>query len=366
MGACLGKGGAPSQDNKIERDRRRLSISKAEKARDNHEVNTHVTPAGEGNVLDLFPQADHRLSLCGVANDAHQKGFTDKNTAKGGDETLNTLKIGCVCKKGLKPESPNQDDFCIFHADGVSIYGVFDGHGPYGHDISSFVQENLPRNFVQDPNFQENPEKALAAAFPETHRLCSEYQTEGHFDCALSGTTATLAMLRSGILYIAYVGDSRVVLARKQGNEFKAEDLTTDHKPTCEGERRRITAAGGQVRRLEGDIPHRVFLNGKMYPGLAMTRSIGDTVGTTAGVTSVPDVSARKVLKDWRFVLICSDGIWEFISTQEAVDIVAKHAPSDVQRATESLALEAWNRWVQEEVNVVDDITVICAWFNED
>merc|ERR1712050_666471 len=102
----------------------------------------------------------------------------------------------------------------------------------------------------------------------------------------LSGTTATLCMHRDGVLYVAHVGDSRAVLARLVGDEVRSEDLTNDHKPTCEAECRRIQAKGGQVRRLEGDIPHRVFVSGKLYPGLAMTRSIGDAVGTTAGITS--------------------------------------------------------------------------------
>jgi len=367
MGACIGKGGN-SQGNVVEHDRRRLSVSKAEKVAKDSEAEGRgaVKATGEGNILDLFPGAHRRTSLCGVASEVQQKGFADKTMARGGEDAVGSHKIGYACKKGLKPESPNQDDFCVFRMDSISIYGVFDGHGPYGHDISNFVQVTLPRSFVQDPNFQDDPEKALASAFPETHRLCAESQAEGHFDCALSGTTATLAMHRDGTLYIAHVGDSRAVLARKQGNEFKSEDLTVDHKPTCETERRRIQAAGGQVKRLEGDIPYRVFLSGKMYPGLAMTRSIGDTVGTTAGVTSTPEIRAVEVQKDWRFMLLCSDGIWEFINTQEAVDIVARHSSSDVQKAAESLASEAWNRWIREEGNVVDDITVIAAWFNDD
>merc|ERR1719203_1395510 len=237
---------------------------------------------------------------------------------------------------------------------------------PYGHDVSGFVKEALPRAFVQDSRFADDPEKALSSAFPTTHRKCTESQHDGHFDCSLSGTTATLVMHRDSTLYVAHVGDSRAVIARSKCGELKSEDLTDDHKPTVETERRRIQAAGGQIKRLDGDIPHRVFLNGKMYPGLAMTRSIGDTVGVTAGVTSTPDVKALKVQKDWRFLLLCSDGVWEFISSQEAVDIVGRFAVADVQKAAESLASEAWNRWIHEEGDVVDDITVICAWFSED
>mmetsp|Transcript_106859 Transcript_106859/g.319481 ORF Transcript_106859/g.319481 Transcript_106859/m.319481 type:complete len:350 (-) Transcript_106859:76-1125(-) len=348
MGACVGKGGQ-SKGQKAAKDAKAAGLK----------------PAGDSGILDLFPHARVRFSLCGVVSDAAQKGFSDKTTAQDGKDQASAFRIGYACKKGLKPESPNQDDFCIFSVDGMSILGVFDGHGPYGHDIAHFAQMHLPRHFVQDPNFQNDPEKAMASAFPETHRHCAEAQVEGRFDCSLSGATATLAMLRDGVLYLGHVGDCRAVLAREEGGELMSEELTVDHKPTQEAERRRIQAAGGQVKRLEGDIPHRVFLNGKMYPGLAMTRSIGDTLGTTAGVTSTPDVKALKVQSDWRFMLICSDGIWEFIDTQEAIDIVARHSSADVQKAAEGLASEAWNRWIQEENNVVDDITVIVIWFSE-
>ena len=69
-------------------------------------------------------------------------------------------------------------------------------------------------------------------------------------------------------LYVANVGDSRAVLARGiKGGELKAEDLTRDHKPDCEAETQRIIDSGkGQVRRLEGDIPKRVFLKDTSKP----------------------------------------------------------------------------------------------------
>lgn len=325
-----------------------------------------VVATSEGNILDFFPAARRKASIVGVPTEQPQKGFADKKCAKGGDESLCSFKVGYTCKKGLKPESPNQDDFCIFLADSVALLGVFDGHGPFGHDISSFAQENLPRCMLQDPGFQCDPERALATAFPETHAKCTREQAECRFDCTLSGTTATLVLQRDSRLHVAHVGDSRAVLAIKQRGKLRSEDLTADHKADCETERRRIQASGGQVRRLEGDIPHRVFVSGKMYPGLAMTRSIGDTIGVEAGVTSEPTVRTLTIEKDWRFVLVCSDGIWEFISSQEAVDIVGRYPAAEVQTAVESLAAEAWNRWIREEDNVVDDITVICAWLRDD
>ncbi|CAK0911614.1 unnamed protein product, partial [Prorocentrum cordatum] len=261
-------GAAACQEDAVERERRRLSASKSEKAVAREETEeTSADRERTVGLLSLFPQARHWGSIRGVATDESEKTQIDKAVKKAGDGLCGS-KVGYACKKGLKPEMPNQDDFCILVVDGVSILGIFDGHGPHGHDIANFVQQHLPKSFIQHANFCDEPEKALMAAFPATHQLCVDSQTECRFDTALSGTTATLAMLREGRVYLGHVGDCRAVLARRRGSDLVAEDLTVDHKPTVESERRRVQAVGGVVRRLEGDLPHRVFLAGKMYPGM--------------------------------------------------------------------------------------------------
>jgi len=359
MGTCVGKDEKPpgALGNDLVQQRRLTALTAPACERSGPPV----------DVLSALVSGRKKLSVHGCASACSQKGFADKRVETEGftDDSLSGFKVGWSCKKGLKPESPNQDDFCIFRVDATSIYGVFDGHGPSGHDVSNFVQQVLCRNFARHPHFMDNPEKALSDAFVQTQTQCLECQADGQLDCSLSGTTATLAMLREGVLHMAHVGDSRAVLAKECGTELVSEDLTHDHKPTCEGEKKRIEAMGGEVRRLDGDIPHRVFLRGKKYPGLAMTRAIGDSVGATAGVTSIPEVGVFDVREDWRFMLLCSDGVWEFMSSQEAVDTVSKFSAAEAQKAAEALAVEAWTRWIQEEGNVVDDITVLCAWFHD-
>eukprot|EP00971_Amphidinium_carterae_P139159 2757890-Amphidinium_carterae.1 len=45
------------------------------------------------------------------------------------------MGIGFTCRKGLKPESPNQDSWCVLKVDSrYSIYAVFDG--PVGNHNS--------------------------------------------------------------------------------------------------------------------------------------------------------------------------------------------------------------------------------------
>ncbi|CDJ66493.1 hypothetical protein, conserved, partial [Eimeria necatrix] len=68
------------------------------------------------------------------------------------------------------------------------------------------------------------------------------------------------------------------------------------------------------------------------------------------------------------FFIVASDGVWEFISSEEAVSIVSSYvtgSPTDGKKmkdAADRLAYEAFRRWIDEEGNVVDDVTVIVVW----
>ena len=59
-------------------------------------------------------------------------------------------------------------------------------------------------------------------------------------------------------------------------------------------------------------------------------------------------------------LLLCSDGVWEFISPLEAVKFCSRHPPDKAMESATDLAKEAWDRWIREEGgHVVDDITVV-------
>ncbi|CEM04488.1 unnamed protein product [Vitrella brassicaformis CCMP3155] len=341
-------------------------------ASSNHQ--TEATPApdkvGDQNWMGQFANTGRRLSVSGAPSNGVQRGFDNKMQELRGDGmSFGDVGVGYACRKGLKPESPNQDDFFIYRMGDWALYGVFDGHGPYGHDVSHFVQQHIPKLVCGHSNFQTDPKAALRYAFLQVHKLLEQTAATGRFDCTLSGSTATVALHRMSEhkLWVAHVGDSRCVLGKvdQKARRVWAVDLTNDHKPNLEAEKKRIVASGGQVRRLEGDIPYRVFVKGKLYPGLAMSRALGDTVGSSAGVIAEPEITLYNLdpSKD-QFIIMCSDGVWEFISSQEAVDMVASRPIKNVQEAAETLAGESWKRWVAEEGNVVDDITVQVIYLN--
>jgi len=192
-------------------------------------------------------------------------------------------------------------------------------------------------------------------------------KTKSGIDCTYSGSTAIVCYFQEGILYACNVGDSRAVLAVEEDKKYIAVPLSSDQTPARDDEKKRILKCGGRVEPCQDEDgsyigPQRVWLKNRAVPGLAMTRSFGDTIATPIGVSPVPEIYERKLEKTDSFIIIASDGIWEFISNQEAVDIVAS-AGGDPQKATEMLYAEADKRWRKEE-EVIDDITALVLYLN--
>ena len=140
-----------------------------------------------------------------------------------------------------------------------------------------------------------------------------------------------------------------------------------DQKPDDAAEMRRITAAGGHVSPPEDwGGPARVWTSAEMVmPGLAMARSIGDHLVKRVGVIAEPvvtrevwDLTAQDATPD--FVILASDGVWEFIESEAAVQLVAQHIGTSAKTASESLIAKAEAEWQREEGDYRDDITAIC------
>ena len=356
--------------------------------------------------------------------DLHRRAsFGDKSiNTRGSDFDGSKLGVGFACKKGLKPVSPNQDSFLLVQvAGGVGIYGVFDGHGRGGHDVSNFVKDMLPKLMMSHPGFHsEDLTETLIFAFHETQKLLEHQTRIGVFNASTSGTTGTVVVHRDDTLWVAHVGDSRAVLAMRdrETGKITAVDITQDHKPELPEEHERILAQGGAVIKPPMDFNHRVYVKGQKYPGLAMSRALGDLVGYKhAGISCTPDIACYQLhsknstvdkenapLEDATaaslplvsllmttaasggnhqghsqysdssseasfsndepskesdlFLLLCSDGVWEFVSSGEAVKIASKFPRGKAPQAAEELARVSWDRWmIEENGHVVDDIT---------
>ncbi len=79
-----------------------------------------------------------------------------------------------------------------------------------------------------------------------------------------------------------------------------------------------------------------------------MTRSIGDMAATSVGVTAEPEIKVFPNLSPSdKFVVLASDGIWDRLSNEEVMMIVATqfYPQRDTDGATAFLVKEAVDRW---------------------
>lgn len=101
--------------------------------------------------------------------------------------------------------------------------------------------------------------------------------------------------------------------------------MSTDHKPSLPTEAARIKKNGGRIEPFYDEDgnpigPERVWKMDENKPGLAMSRSFGDRVAATLGVTWIPEITERIVEEHDKFLIMASDGVWEFISNEEVAN----------------------------------------------
>lgn len=127
--------------------------------------------------------------------------------------------------------------------------------------------------------------------------------------------------------------------------------LNRDHKAEFADEEERILKHGGRVqpyRDAEGNQlgPLRVWHLNEDIPGLAMTRSFGDYAAAQVGVIAEPELFEINFKEGDQFIIIASDGVWEFISNEEAAGIIMPfYLASAAEKAAEAILKEAHKRW---------------------
>ena len=72
--------------------------------------------------------------------------------------------------------------------------------------------------------------------------------------------------------------------------------------------------------------PPRVWSAADWTPGLAVARSFGDSALAALGVSAVPEIGTYELDSSFDHVVLASDGVWDGITDDEAVAIVAQSA----------------------------------------
>ena len=313
-------------------------------------------------------------------NNSNKNSFNDPQFIK---EEKTIKFINSLCKRGYSGpgiKKLNQDNYFIYNKflqnPNFTYMGICDGHGIFGQNVSDFLVENLPKNLnekflnnnitsLKNENIY-NLSSFFEQTFIETNK---QLNSNERIDSSLSGSTCVSLIFTPERLICINVGDSRCILGKFVENEWLPMNLSRDHKPSDNDEKARIEKRGGIVeafRDLNGAFvgPERVWVKGEDSPGLAMSRSFGDEIAHKVGVIVNPEIFDYHLLKEDKFVVIASDGVWEFMSSDEVVNVVKDfYDKNDCEGAVNCLYKEASNRWITKE-DIIDDITVIVAFFN--
>lgn len=317
-------------------------------------------------------QARRRLSVMSdnklVEGFADSVNLDDDEVVAAGSSGFIINSYGGYSKKGYAPYNPKKknQDALIMAEDPKTrslLFCVMDGHGEDGDKVSQNIKSKFANYLFKHRDFGTD----IRAALTEVVQRCeAEVLREASIETDFSGTTFTCAIIRNNKCTLCNIGDSRTSIGfRNKDGGVSAESLTIDHKPDLPAEKARIEAKGGRVFAVEYDDgvdgPARVWLGHMDVPGLAMSRSLGDAVAHTAGVSSEPEFFEYEFNqgREDLILVMASDGLWEFMSNQEVMEIAFN--TTEPRFAVDRLISESNERWMREE-QVIDDTTVCVAF----
>ncbi|RLN79485.1 hypothetical protein BBJ28_00009264 [Nothophytophthora sp. Chile5] len=287
--------------------------------------------------------------------------------------TVNRFDFGAHADMGARKHMEDAhtiiQDLCIESLSRLglhpqSFFAVYDGHG--GDEASAYLGDVLHHNII-DAFFLKKAEiKALLNQSSQElqamimQRLTDAFErTDEEFlnesERPQAGSTATTVFVAGQSVFVANVGDSRTVLSRAG----KAVRLSNDHKPSREDEAQRIRDTGGfvihgrimgelAVSRAFGDQPFKTFdLPEPPKPQTdSKPRSDYDSQELPVNpndilkgplVIPTPEITVTELSGDDEFLLLASDGLYDVLKDQEAVEFVRQKIIElgDVQRAVE-------------------------------
>lgn len=305
-------------------------------------------------------------------------------------EISNKKKVSSILTKaGIcdEKEKINQDSYLIIEnlfSLNFNIYAIFDGHGNNGHLISKYISDFMNDYYKNKLNYyftkrdkQNLFTEKLTNIFLGNHQniinncsllLDKEINTKINYDISNSGSTSVLVFFVDDVLICSNVGDSECFLFNcSEEDLWTFESLSKVHLASDEKEKKRIIENGGEIHPyyeedgiFEG--PDRIYAKNKTYPGLVMSRTIGDLEAKKIGVISEPDLILKKIDDNSKFLIMGSDGLWDVVKPYDIIRIVRPYFnKGDIEGACQILMRKAVQQW-QKNNEERDDITIIVVF----
>jgi pyruvate dehydrogenase phosphatase len=334
-----------------------------------------------------------------LSTNAHQQKEALKGSAVG-EFHINTYAAN----------SPSEDRYATLLNDSGALFGIYDGHGGVGavsfvkECLMSYIQDSMKKVFRDGFHEEELAEKIRLAMIQGYELADKDFILQGQMDefklaDAYAGACALTAYNVGRHLFIANSGDCRAVLGRKlnaQGARYRYEAVQLSNDHTAETERERL-------RREHPNEPD-VVVRGAIKGNLEPSRAFGDALFkdkvfnhylrdeyqmpepyNPPYVTVTPEVLYHYLEPGDSFLIMATDGLWDHLSNEEAVEIVAtykalghssqnvctmliqrvleKAAPSGSsleERLSSTIQLDA-----KEKRKYHDDITIAVIFFDE-
>jgi len=360
----------------------------------------HAWTVRPPTIISRPARPPHRfLLLAASSSSQHSTAPSPSSVSLPVDEVYHVdYEIGSANLPGTDPDRPqkvNQDAHFAFQGTtqveesrsrSITVLGVLDGHGLKGHQLTDFLQAQLPQRLRQylklssieqhdteeeelpppdnnNDNMSEftrllrkqrndivelgnaNPSEledddpiaqALIDAFLAAH--LDARRAEG-VPTGRSGTTCVVCVLVEDhdnnclTVYTASVGDSGAILTTiSPRTGLNTRSLATASTVDIPEERARIERSKGRV-----DASGNVFIG---PVGIAMTRSLGDTVLLPAGVIPVPIVTKHelttKEANTTYYVCAATDGVFDVLKNARVAAIITRTASVAVTSITET------------------------------
>lgn len=367
---------------------------------------SHLFKEGDGRAEENLRSLKMRVVQVRRQPDGSPIRFHLGFRSRTGWEPIRAAKENQDCLIALVPWGPGS---------AFNLFGALDGHGRHGHQCAIFVAEKVVSYLGK--TLQEFAHPDVIAATMHKAVMYAERKLEAHasiVDFQLSGSTGVFVLVRGTTMFCANVGDSRAVIGREEEASIRSERLSDgadgsplldagvslpppmpvpaknnekkrksrhtnarpafyvpvalsiDQRPSKPSEKERLLAAGARVDAWEGigEGEDRVWLPEARTPGLAVSRTFGDLLVKEYGVICTPEIYSLELCADDRFLVMASDGVFEFISSEEVVNVVGKwRNRGSAQEAAEEIVKLAWQRWIDDD-SVIDDISCVVVYMD--
>lgn len=333
-----------------------------------------------------------RGAVCGRAATMPEKAGSLKELAFLGVANLEELNddygVDVRSIAGMSPEHlrTNQDDlFVATTADHYVFYGVFDGHGGEGTGVAAISRNAILRTLLTNIPYSTNMKKrasdavvhgVLKKAFAVANDILITEDIDLP-DARLSGAAAVVVVhdIAMKKMHVAWTGNCRAVLA--QIREFKPDEhaskrrkkkvnivaMNTEHITTTLEERARIHHAGGELRPSQHEgFPDEIYFKGEDWPGIPLTRCIGNFLAQTVGVTCEAEVATVSLNGTPKYLILASDGILDMLSEKSIFNTLGRHDKDNLHFAVEEV-LTHHKKACQHLLHggALDDATIIAV-----